>query len=108
VRRLKPVLLRTETSLVRQRMQMVLLREAGVTQPAIAETMGVSLSTVNPAHMVVDRGRLVALILCPIIVAIRQLRSLSLERERSCAPMPAASAVSAYARLSAVAVVPQT
>jgi predicted ArsR family transcriptional regulator len=35
----------------RQRIQMVLLRESGMTQPAIAEAMGVSLSTVNRAHM---------------------------------------------------------
>ena len=33
----------------RQRIQMVLLRESGMTQPAIAEAMGVSLSTVNRA-----------------------------------------------------------
>jgi hypothetical protein len=31
---------------------MVLLRESGMTQPAIAEAMGVSLSTVNRAHMI--------------------------------------------------------
>ncbi|MGO9629162.1 MAG: helix-turn-helix domain-containing protein, partial [Xanthobacteraceae bacterium] len=30
----------------RQRIQMVLLRESGITQAAIAEAMGVSLSTV--------------------------------------------------------------
>jgi transposase len=40
----------------RQRIQMVLLRENGMTQPAIAEAMGVSLSTVNRAHMAYDRG----------------------------------------------------
>ena len=40
---------------------MVLLREAGMTQPAIAEAMGVSLSTVNRAHMAFDRGGLAAL-----------------------------------------------
>jgi predicted ArsR family transcriptional regulator len=34
----------------RQRIQMVLLRESGMTQPAIAEAMGVSLSTVTCAH----------------------------------------------------------
>jgi hypothetical protein len=34
-----------------QRIQMVLLRESGMTQPAIADAMGVSLSTVNRAHM---------------------------------------------------------
>jgi transposase len=35
----------------RQRIQMVLLRASGMTQPAIAAAMGVSLSTVNRAHM---------------------------------------------------------
>jgi hypothetical protein len=51
VRRLKRALRRTKTPVLRQRIQMVLLREAGMTQPAIAGAMGVSLSTVNPgAH----------------------------------------------------------
>ena len=45
----------------RQRIQMVLLRESGMTQPAIAEAMGVSLSTVNRAHMAYDGGGLKAL-----------------------------------------------
>jgi transposase len=45
----------------RQRIQMVLLREKGMTQPAIAEAMGVSLSTVNRAHMAYDAGGLKAL-----------------------------------------------
>jgi transposase len=40
---------------------MVLLRESGMTQPVIAETMGVSLSTVNRAHMAYDHGGLKAL-----------------------------------------------
>src|SRR5207249_381771 len=40
----------------RQRIQMVLLREGGMTQPAIAAAMGVSLSTVNRAHMAYDHG----------------------------------------------------
>src|ERR1700674_1035556 len=40
----------------RQRIQMVLLRESGMTQPTIAEAMGVSLSTVNRAHMAYDQG----------------------------------------------------
>jgi hypothetical protein len=35
---------------------MVLRRESGMTQPAIAEAMGVSLSTVNRAHMAYDCG----------------------------------------------------
>ena len=51
VRWLKRALRRTKTPVLRQRIQMVLLREAGMTQPAIAEAMGVSLSTVNRAHM---------------------------------------------------------
>ena len=37
---------------------MVLLRESGMTQPAIAEAMGVSLSTVNRARMAYDGGGL--------------------------------------------------
>jgi len=45
----------------RQRIQMVLLREKGLTQPAIAEAMGVSLSTVNRAHMAYDQGGIKAL-----------------------------------------------
>src|ERR1700680_4633235 len=45
----------------RQRLQMVLLRESGMTQPAIAEAMGVSLSTVNRAHMAYDQGGIKAL-----------------------------------------------
>jgi hypothetical protein len=35
----------------RQSIQMVLLRESGMTQPAIAAAMSVSLSTVNRARM---------------------------------------------------------
>ena len=45
----------------RQRIQMVLLRESGITQAAIAEAMGVSLSTVNRTHMAYDRGGIKAL-----------------------------------------------
>jgi transposase len=45
----------------RQRIQMVLLRESGMTQPLIAAAMGVSLSTVNRAHMANDHGGLEAL-----------------------------------------------
>ena len=45
----------------RQRIQMVLLRESGMSQPAIAEAMGVSLSTVNRAHMAYDHGGIKAL-----------------------------------------------
>ena len=45
----------------RERIQMVLLRESGMTQPAIAAAMGVSLSTVNSAHMSYDQGGIKAL-----------------------------------------------
>ena len=45
----------------RQRIQMVLLRESGMTQPLIAAAMGVSLSTVNRAHMAYDHGGVKAL-----------------------------------------------
>src|ERR1700691_2916446 len=45
----------------RERIRMVLLRENGMTQPAIAEAMGVSLSTVNRAHMDFDYGGIKAL-----------------------------------------------
>jgi winged helix-turn helix protein len=45
----------------RQRIQMVLLRESGMTQRSIAEAMGVSLSTVNRAHMAFDHGGIQAL-----------------------------------------------
>ncbi len=45
----------------RQRIQMVLLRESRMTQPLIAAAMGVSLSTVNRAHMAYDHGGIKAL-----------------------------------------------
>ena len=45
----------------RQRIQMILLRESGMAQPAIADAMGVSLSTVNRAHMAYDHGGIKAL-----------------------------------------------
>jgi transposase len=40
---------------------MMLLRESGMTQSLIAAAMGVSLSTVNRAHMAYDHGGLKAL-----------------------------------------------
>jgi transposase len=43
------------------RAALVLLRESGMTQPAIAAVMGVSLSTVNRAHMAYDQGGIQAL-----------------------------------------------
>ena len=56
VRRLKTALRWKGQPEQRQRIQMVLLRESGMTQPAIAEGMGVSLSTVNRAHMASAHG----------------------------------------------------
>jgi transposase len=41
--------------------QLVLLRESGMTQPAIAAAMGVSLSTVKRAHMAYAHGGIKAL-----------------------------------------------
>ena len=61
VRRLKTVLRWKIPAEQRQRIQMVLLRESGMTQPLIAAAMGVSLSTVNRAHMAYDHGGLEAL-----------------------------------------------
>lgn len=54
VRRLKTALRWKIPPKQRQRIQMVLLRESGMTQPLIAAAMGVSLSTVNRAHMTYD------------------------------------------------------
>src|SRR4249919_3609353 len=61
VRRLKTALHWKMPEAQRQRIQMVLLRESGMAQPAIAEAMGVSLSTVNRAHMAYDHGGIKAL-----------------------------------------------
>ena len=61
VRRLKTALRWKIPGAQRQRIQMVLLRESGMTQPAIAAAMGVSLSTVNRAHMAYASGGIKAL-----------------------------------------------
>src|ERR1700755_598207 len=61
VERLKKALKREEHPVIRQRIQMVLLREDGKTQPQIVELTGVSLSTVNRAHMAYDSGGVNAL-----------------------------------------------
>ncbi len=61
VRRLKTALRWKIPPAQRQRIQMVLLREGGLTQPAIAAAMGVSLNTVNRAHMAYDHGGIKAL-----------------------------------------------
>jgi DNA-binding CsgD family transcriptional regulator len=54
VRRPKTALRRKIPLAQRERIQIVLWRESGMTQPAIAQGMGVSLSTVNRAHMAYD------------------------------------------------------
>src|SRR6202162_5711785 len=61
VRQLKTALRGRIPAEQRQRIQMVLLRESGMTQPAIATAMGVSLSTVNRAHMAYDHDGIKAL-----------------------------------------------
>lgn len=60
---------------------MVLLRESGMTQPAIAEAMGVSLSTVNRAHMAYDHGGLNAL--RPKPIGGRQRENMTLAEEKA-------------------------
>ena len=61
IRQLKTALRWKISAVQRERIQMVLLRESGMMQPAIAEAMGVSLSTVNRAHMAYDSGGIKAL-----------------------------------------------
>jgi transposase len=61
VRRLKTALRWKIPAAQRERIQMVLLRESGMTQGAIAAALGVSLSTVNRAHMAYDQGGIKAL-----------------------------------------------
>jgi transposase len=61
IRRLKTALRWKIPQEQRQRIQMVLLRESGMTQPLIGAAMGVSLSTVNRAHMAYDQSGLKAL-----------------------------------------------
>jgi transposase len=56
VKRLKKALQREKDPVVRQRIQMILLREDGNAQPEIAELTGVSLSAVNRAHTAYDNG----------------------------------------------------
>jgi transposase len=61
IRQLKTALHWKMPEAQRQRIQMILLRESGMAQPAIADAMGVSLSTVNRAHMAYDHGGIKAL-----------------------------------------------
>jgi transposase len=64
----------------RQRIQMVLLRESLMTQAAIAEALGVSLSTVNRAHMAYDKGGIKALKPKPSGGRIRQNMTIGEEK----------------------------
>ncbi len=60
-RRLRRALQREKNPGTRLRIQMVVLRNKGMTQPEIAEVTGKSLSTVNRAHMAYARGGIKAL-----------------------------------------------
>jgi transposase len=80
VRLLKRELRQTKSPKFRSRIQMVLLREAGLTQPSIAEAMGVSLSTVNRAHMAFDQGGLSALAPKPTGGRVRENMTLAEEK----------------------------
>jgi len=60
-RRLENALRKIKDKKHYQRLQMVFLRTKGMTQPAIAEATGTSVSTVNRAHMAYDHGGLEAL-----------------------------------------------
>jgi transposase len=81
VKRLKKALQREKDPVVRQRIQMLLLREDGKTQPEIAELTGVSLSTVNRAHMAYDNGGVNAL--RPKPRGGRRRENMTLEEERT-------------------------
>ena len=65
----------------RQRIQMLLLRESGMTQPVIAAALGVSLSTVNRAHMAYDGGGLQGL--RPKPIGGRQRENMTLAKEKA-------------------------
>ena len=81
VERLKKALKRETDPVVRQRIQMVLLREDGKTQPQIGELTGLSLSTVNRAHMAYDNGGVNALKPKPSGGRIRE--NMTLEEEKA-------------------------
>src|SRR5262250_3519505 len=80
VKRLKKAVRREKEPVVRQRIQMILLREDGKTQPEIAELTGVSLSTVNRAHMAYDNGGVNAL--RPKPTGGRRRENMAFEEER--------------------------
>jgi len=81
IRQLKTALRWKIPAAQRERIQMVLLRESGMTQPAIAEAMGVSLSTVNRAHMAYDGGGIKAL--KPKPIGGRQRENMALSEEKA-------------------------
>src|SRR5580693_6258504 len=81
IRKLKTALRWKLPAAQRQRVQMVLLRESGTTQPAIAAAMGVSLSTVNRAHMAYDDGGIKAL--KPKPIGGRQRENMTLAGEKA-------------------------
>jgi transposase len=80
IRELKTTLRWKIPAAQRQRIQMVLLRESDMTQLAIAAAMGVSLSTVNRAHMAYDRDGIKALKPKPIGGRRRENMTLSEEK----------------------------
>jgi transposase len=81
IRELKTALRWKMPEAQRQRIQMVLLRESGMTQPSIAEAMGVSLSTVNRSHMAFDHGGIEAL--KPKPTGGRQRENMTLSEEKA-------------------------
>jgi transposase len=81
IQQLKTALRSNLPAVQRERIQMVLLREGGMTQPAIAEAMGVSLSTVNRAHMAYDAGGIKAL--KPRPIGGRQRENMTVAQEKA-------------------------
>jgi transposase len=81
IRELKTALRWKIPAAQRQRIQMVLLRESDMTQLAIAAAMGVSLSTVNRAHMAYDRDGIKAL--KPKPIGGRQRENMTLSEEEA-------------------------
>jgi transposase len=81
IRELKTALRWKMPAAQRERIQMVLLRESEMTQPAIAAAMGVSLSTVNRAHMAFDHGGIKAL--KPKPIGGRQRENMTLAQEKA-------------------------
>jgi transposase len=81
IRQLKTALRRKLPVVQRERVQTVLLRENGMTQPAIAEATSVSLSSVNRAHMPYDAGGIKAL--KPKPIGGRQRQNMTLPEEKA-------------------------